>query len=249
MFVDAAEGESGRKWAIKARVGRGMVIQNRALLRTAVFAVLGFFATGTFAQQLYKCGATFQDRPCPNEDVQKRFSRISGDFSISQVNPDTDKDCAKFTTDTLPFWERMNAGESFEKLRAEVDAKPIGRDQKSQMRDALIALKQYRGTVKQVRSQLESQCMNYKRARGMPTERAAASSRSDYSSRTSAAEARARAAEEREAEARERQARAEDESLARIDEIRARNAARAAAAAAAAAARSRADTLADTRAR
>jgi|SRR6185369_15198294 len=226
-----------------------MVIQNCAVLRAAALAVLAFIATGAFAQQLYKCGATFQDRPCPNEDVQKRFSHTSGDFSISQVNADTDKDCAKATADTLPFWERMNAGESFEKVKAEVDAKPISRDQKSQMRDALIALKQYRGTVKEVRSQLESQCMNYKRARGMPTERDVASSRSNYSSRSATSEMRARVAEERAADARERQARAEDERLARIDEIRARDAARAAAAAAAAAARPRPDTRADIRAR
>jgi len=122
------------------------MFKRRALWRAAFLAVFAFPISGPGAQQLYKCGATFQDRPCPNEDVQKRFSHTSGGFSISQVNPDTDKDCAKAAAETLPYWERMKAGESFYKLKAELDAKPVSRYDKSRMRDALIAISQYKGT-------------------------------------------------------------------------------------------------------
>lgn len=201
------------------------------LLRTATLCALATLVAGAHAQPLYKCGSTFQDRPCPSQDVQQRFSRTKGEFSISQVNPDTDKDCAEAAAGTLPYWERMKAGESAEKLKAEIDAKPISRYQKSQMRDALIALAQYRGTAKDVRSQLESQCMNNKRAQGMPSEREIANA-SRYS-RSDTAEMRARIAEERAARQRERQARAEAEWAARMEEIRARNDAAAAARAAA----------------
>jgi hypothetical protein len=197
------------------------------------------------AQQTFKCGATFQDRPCATEDVQQRFSHTSGNFSIAQVNPDTDKDCARSAAESFPLWQRMNSGESYEKLKAEVDARPISRYDKSQMRDALIALKQYRGTAKEVRSQLESQCMNYKRTHGIPTERDIATAASVQSARTQAAEMSSRAAQDRAARIAEMQARAADERAARAEEMRARSAALAAsqAAARAAAAAARSQTL------
>jgi hypothetical protein len=88
--------------------------------------------------------------------------------------------------------------------------------------------------------------MNYKRSRGIATERDVESGRREYASRSAAAEMRARIAEERYDHLRERQARAEEERTARLEEMQARNAA---AAAAAAAARARAGTRADTRAR
>ena len=61
------------------------------------------------------------------------------------------------------------APDHFAALKAEVDAESISRYDKSLMRDALIALKQYKGTPRDVQSQLETQCMNYKRMRGIPT--------------------------------------------------------------------------------
>src|SRR5512133_528857 len=109
--------------------------QPRALLLSAVLTVLALGAPDAFGQQLYKCGATFQDQPCATEEVQKRFSLTSGGFSITQVNADTDKDCARAAVDELPYWQRLNAGESFEKVRVEIEAKSIGKWEKSQMRD------------------------------------------------------------------------------------------------------------------
>lgn len=122
-----------------------------------------------WSQQLYKCGANYQDKPCADQDVQKRYA--AGRFDVDQVNPDTDKDCARIVADVMPYWMRMHKGESLEALRAEYDAKPVARDEKSAMRDLLIALKGVEGTPTRARSQLESQCMANKNRRGSPTEK------------------------------------------------------------------------------
>jgi hypothetical protein len=204
-------------------------------LVAAIF--LGVSHVPAHAQRLFKCGGSYQDKPCPNEDLQQRFSSTSGGFTVTQVNPNTDKDCAKVVAEAFPLWQRMANGESAEKLKAEVDAKPISRYDKSWMRDVLISLKQYKGTPTQVRSELETQCMNYKRNRGIPTESEIATESSLRSARTADAEARMRTTQDRVADAEERRARAADERAARADERYARAAAAAAARAKATAAR------------
>jgi len=217
-----------------------MKIQNiAAVAAIAALAVFWSYAPQTQAQRLFKCGGTYQDKPCPTEDVQQRFSSTSGGFSISQVNPDTDKDCAKAVADAYPLWKRMADGESTKKLTAEIDAKQISRYDKSWMRDMLAVLKQYKGTPVQVRSELETQCMNYKRMRGIPTESEIASRAAIYSARNAETEARIRAAQDRAADADERRARLADEQAARIEERNAKLAAAAAARAAAKAAAAR----------
>jgi hypothetical protein len=124
---------------------------------------------GTAAgQQLYKCDGTYQDRPCADLDVQKRYAH--GRFDVDQANPDTDRDCARVVSDLMPFWKRLHSGESLESLRAQIDAKPISRKEKSEMRDLLVSLRELDGTAPGARSQLETQCMAYKRSKGVPTE-------------------------------------------------------------------------------
>ena len=209
-----------------------MFAQLGAILGTA--ALVWLAPSGVQAQQLFKCGATFQDRPCPTEDTQSRFSATAGTFSIKQVNPDTDRDCAKFAGDALPFWRRMDAGEPLAALKAEVDAKSMSRYDKSQMRDALIALKQFKGTPRDVQSQLETVCMNYKRARGLPTEQDVARATRSSDARMAEAESRAQMHRDHAEEAR---VRSEEYRVAREEQARARAAAMAAAAAARAAAR------------
>jgi hypothetical protein len=46
----------------------------------------------------------------------------------------------------------------------------VSRQQKSEMRDLLIALREVEGNAPSARSQLETQCMTYKRTKGLPTE-------------------------------------------------------------------------------
>ncbi len=197
--------------------------------RVLAFALLLFVGGAAQGQQLYKCGANYQDRPCATQDVQQRYSSATG-FSVEAVNHDTDKDCARGVSEVFVYWTRMNAGESHETLKAEFDAKPIAKAEKSLMRDMLLVLREYRGTPKEVRSQLETQCMAYKRSRGMPTEKQLAAGAALESSRSSVSDARNRAAQMR---AEQSYIRAEQARI-RMEEARARQAAEAAARAAAA---------------
>lgn len=132
-------------------------------------ALLSAALAGTAAaQQLYKCGGSYQDRPCADVDVQKRYAH--GRFDVDQVNPDTDADCARVVGDLMPFWKRLHSGESLDSVRAQVDARPISRQEKSRMRDLLLALNGVDGNEHTARSQLETQCMTYKHVKGLPTE-------------------------------------------------------------------------------
>lgn len=176
-------------------------------LRCSLAAAVVMWGGAAGAQHLYKCGATYQDRPCAEQEVQKRYA--AGRFDVDQVNPDTDKDCARLVGDAMPYWMRMHKGESLESLRTEYDAKPVPREEKSAMRDLLLALKGVEGTPTKARSQLETQCMAYKKRKGLPTEgdlelartEGQAFNGSSGSSRDYAARRRAEAAAERAARA------------------------------------------------
>jgi hypothetical protein len=185
------------------------------------------------AQQLFKCGATYQDRPCASEDTQQRLSHASGKFSIRQVNADTDADCAAMAAGALPLWTRAHKGESYASLKAEIDATAMSRYDKSRLRDVLLALGEYQGTSRDVQSQLESQCMSYKRLRGIPTEQDMTRASRLRDARIGAADAQAQQWRD---QADEQRLRAEEQRIAYEDHMRARIAAASAARAAAAAA-------------
>jgi hypothetical protein len=155
------------------------------------------------AQHLFKCGNVFQDRPCPTEEVQQRYSGTSGKFSVEQVNADTDKDCANFGQQSMPLWQRMHDGEPLEKLKAEIDARPISRYEKSQMRDVLLTLREFKGKPTEVRSELERQCMSYKRSKGIATERDVARAQQAQGDRMSQAKTRSEIREAQALEARD----------------------------------------------
>jgi len=195
-------------------------------LRLVMGALLIAGATGSAAAgELYKCGKVFQDHPCEATDVQQRFSRTQGTFAIEQVNPNTDRDCAKVAADAMVWWNRMAAGEPLEKLHAEIQEQNISRAEKSQMRDVLTAVKGYQGTPRDVRSQFEKQCMAYKARRGIPTERELEASASRSNAANSAASTRAAEASLRRAQMEAQRAEAEarhQEALERAAAARAR---------------------------
>lgn len=183
----------------------------------AAFAML-FLAMPAFAQHTFKCGSTFQDRPCETQDVQQRFSHTSGTFAVQQVNADTDKECASFASTLHPYWERVHKGESVDKIRAEMDARPVSRYEKSAMRDVLLALKEFKGSSREVRGEFERMCMNYKKKNGVPTENeinANAKAQSERSARTNAHSIESQAA------ALEAQNRAEEARQRREEQMRA----------------------------
>jgi hypothetical protein len=137
-----------------------------ALVATVLASAAGASAAG----EMFKCGKVFQDRPCESTEVQQRFSRVQGTFTIEQVNPNTDQDCARMAAEAITWWRRMAAGEPLEKLQAELQDKKISRYDKSVLRDALTIVKNTGGNERDVRSQFETQCMAYKRRNGYATE-------------------------------------------------------------------------------
>lgn len=168
----------------------------RAMLGVVLLAA-AFTPAG--AGELFKCGKTFQDRPCETVDVQQRFSRTQGTFAIEQVHPDTDHDCARNAAQAMAWWERLARGESMDKLQGEIQGRNIARAEKSQLRDSLTALGNHRGPATEVRSQLEMQCMAAKRRQA-----AGGVSAGSYASPSDAAGRRAEIAERRAAVARAR---------------------------------------------
>ncbi|MCZ8255615.1 MAG: hypothetical protein O9327_08135, partial [Polaromonas sp.] len=90
-----------------------MGIRN-AMTALAVAAAAGSTAAGT---NLFKCGATFQDKPCDTE-VQKKYSSLTGSFSKEQVNATADPQCAERGNRALPFIQARSNRESLESLHA-----------------------------------------------------------------------------------------------------------------------------------
>lgn len=149
-------------------------LRRRACLPVVAAAMWLAWAAGpapATAGELYKCGKNFQDRPCEGNDVQQRFSRTQGTFAIEQVNPNTDRDCARLAAEGMSWWNRLAAGEPLAALHAEIQAQKTSRYDKSLMRDVVTSLATYRGTPRDVRSRFESQCMAYKVKNGYATER------------------------------------------------------------------------------
>ena len=99
----------------------------RSSIAALMLMVVACSATG--GQNLFKCGATFQDKPCDTE-VQKKYSSLTGSFSKEQVNVTTDAQCADKGIRALPFIEARTRRETLESLHAGIDAKPIARLEK-----------------------------------------------------------------------------------------------------------------------
>lgn len=150
------------------------------------------------AQQLFRCGATYQDRPCENPEVQQRFSQVSGTSPVQQINPETSKACARLAAELHGYWQRMKAGEDIEVLRSEAAALPHWKDQRDVLRNQLLALREANAHSSRVRSELETSCMTQHRGGGAAA--AAAARVPDWresSRRADLAAARARLAAER----------------------------------------------------
>lgn len=200
------------------RVVRGKRGWSRAWRVAIALAMLAGAAAPAAAGELFKCGKVFQDRPCEQTDVQQRFSHAQGTFTIEQVNPGTDKDCARIAAEAIGWWRRMAAGEPMEKLQAEIQEQKISRYEKSVMRDVLIAVKNTTGSEREVRSQYETQCMAYKRRNGYAMERDAATPQRPGSTYEAQRQLQQAQMEARQAEMDARRA----EAQARADEARRR---------------------------
>jgi hypothetical protein len=161
-------------------------------------------------QRTFKCGSSFQDRPCEDKEVQSRFSNTTGRFEISQVNPNTDRDCARLVSEAMPYWMRMHKDkDAYATILTEVEAKPVARAEKAAMRDLLNGMREVKGSPVQAQAQFEENCMNFKRRRGIPTEQQAVITGAGGGGASATSSDRGAVAAERAARAAERAARAE----------------------------------------
>lgn len=122
-----------------------------------------FTWTHSQAQQLYKCGATFQDKPCETE-VQKKYSAVTGSFSKEQVTTSADSQCADHGSDVVPIIQARLANETQDSMNAKIDAKPIGRQEKIRQKELVIAVFTKKGNATEIRGAIESECMEKKTA-------------------------------------------------------------------------------------
>lgn len=111
------------------------------------------------AQQMYRCGGAYQDRPCASEEAQRRYSSSSNRFTMGKPDPNLPRRCAQIAEEALPYWRRAYGGEPLDKLRAEIDATPVSAEQREQTRNSLVIMNGLAGTERQVRSQFEENCV------------------------------------------------------------------------------------------
>lgn len=159
--------------------------------------------SGASGQNLFKCGATFQDKPCDTE-VQKKYSSLTGSFSKEQVNATADTQCADRGTRALPFIQARTRQETLESLHAAIDAKPIARLEKIKEKELASAVFAKKGGPVEIRAAIETDCMDNKQ---INTKARASTVYSENYSRLSAADRRAEAAAARAAAAADRASR------------------------------------------
>lgn len=115
------------------------------------------------AQQLYKCGATFQDKPCDTE-VQKKYSAVTGSFTKEQVTTGADLQCAEIGLSAVPVIQARLANETQDSVNAKIDAKPIGRLEKIKEKELVAAVFNKKGNATEIRGAIENDCMDKKMA-------------------------------------------------------------------------------------
>ncbi len=159
-------------------------------------AILATAACSAVAgSNLFKCGATFQDKPCDTE-VQKKYSSLTGSFSNEQVNATADSQCADRGTRALPFIQARTRQETLESLHAQIDGKPIGRLEKVKEKELATAVFAKKGSPAEIRGAIETECMDSRqagKARATPIYSESSSRQSAADSRAAAAAARAAA--------------------------------------------------------
>jgi hypothetical protein len=113
------------------------------------------------SQHLFKCGATFQDKPCDTE-IQKKYSPLTGSFSKEQVNAAADTQCADLGVRAMPIIQARTNKETLEGLHSQIDAKPIGRLEKIKQKELVSSVFAKKGTPAETRGAVEAECMDSK---------------------------------------------------------------------------------------
>jgi hypothetical protein len=137
-----------------------MVLKHCNILAISLF-VTASSPAALAQQQLYKCGATFQDKPCDTE-VQKKYSSLTGSFTKEQVNANADAKCAALGVASLPIIRARANGETKESLNEKIDSKPIGRLEKGQGKRIYLVRFLKNGSESDIRGSIETDCMDQK---------------------------------------------------------------------------------------
>jgi hypothetical protein len=174
-------------------------------IRSSIAALMFTVAACSSAsgQNLFKCGATFQDKPCDTE-VQKKYSSLTGSFSKEQANATADAQCAERGTRALPFIQARTRQETLESLHAAIDAKPVARLEKIKEKELASAVFAKKGGPVEIRAAIETECMDNKQ---VSTRTRASTVYPENYSRLTAAERRAEVAAARAAAAADRASR------------------------------------------
>jgi hypothetical protein len=128
-----------------------------------VAAIALIACSAASSQQLFKCGAAFQDKPC-DTDIQKKYSSLTGSFSKEQVNPAADTQCADLGVRAMPIIQARANRETLEGLHAQIDGKTIGRLEKIKQKELISSVFAKKGTPVEIRGAVEAECMDGKQA-------------------------------------------------------------------------------------
>lgn len=114
-------------------------------------------------QHLFKCGASFQDKPC-DSDIQKKYSSATGSFTREQVNANTDIQCADIGARAVTVIQAYANKETLENLYAKVDSLPMGRQEKAREKELITSVFRKKGSPSEIRGAIEVECMEKNQA-------------------------------------------------------------------------------------
>jgi hypothetical protein len=112
------------------------------------------------AQTMYRCGKTYQDRPC---DAGQQ-GRAVGSATSSQAGiPATvHADCAQRGSDAVKFVWAREAGATAERQYADIDEKRISAAEKAYERQLVADVYRRRGTAPEIRAAIQAECVAQK---------------------------------------------------------------------------------------
>ncbi|HYD95015.1 MAG TPA: hypothetical protein VEC01_06790 [Noviherbaspirillum sp.] len=127
-----------------------------ASLIAGLLLAAGILAPGAAAQTMYRCGNTYQDRPC-----EAGAGKAIGNAGTAQsaYKPVAHAECAQRGADSLKITWAREAGQTLDKATAEVDAGPFSGPQKQDMRKLVAEVYSRRGTAPEVRAAIEASCV------------------------------------------------------------------------------------------
>lgn len=115
-----------------------------------------------FSQKMYRCGNSYQDRPCEGAQVSKEVRRF-GTSSPQAAVASQDAQCRQRGIDAQKIAWSREGGALAEKLMAEVSAKKMDADTAADMKRLIVDVYNKRGSAPEVRAAIEADCVAAKK--------------------------------------------------------------------------------------